>query len=122
MRRPEEALQRSVAAFLDVALPREAVWFHPPNGGARTKAEAGVFRATGVKPGVPDVVIIYRGRPLFIELKNPARRGHKNGGLSDAQVEMRERLTRAGAVYHVCYTLDEVIGFVRMMTETGDWG
>jgi hypothetical protein len=40
----------------------------------------------GVKPGVPDIFIVWRGRSIFIELK-----AHK-GSLSDAQKAMQQRL------------------------------
>ena len=47
--RPEEVLHRTVAAFLDVALPEGATWTTIEPGGYRTKAEAGIAKARGVK-------------------------------------------------------------------------
>nr|DAU67254.1 MAG TPA: Nuclease [Caudoviricetes sp.] len=52
--------------------PELNLMFHIPNGGKRSKAEAGRFRAEGVKSGVPDICLPvarcgYHG--LFIELK-----------------------------------------------------
>ena len=70
-KRAEDALQRDVARLLDYALPPDAVWFHAPNGGGRSKVEAAIFKGLGVKPGVPDLIILYRGRCLAIELKAP---------------------------------------------------
>lgn len=54
------------------AHPELKLLMHIPNGGARTKAEAGKFKAMGVKPGVPDLFLpvargVYHG--LWIELK-----------------------------------------------------
>lgn len=103
MKRPEEALQRTVAQYLDLALPKDAVWFHVPNGGGRSKAEAGVLKAMGVKAGVPDIYILHEGRSLFIELKPPKRY------LSKEQKEMTRRLLLAHARVDVCRSLDEVI-------------
>lgn len=62
--------------------PLLASIFHCPNGGGRSKAEAGILKAMGVKPGVPDFMLpfpsgLYAG--LAIELKSDA------GVLSDAQ-------------------------------------
>ncbi len=51
MKRPEQALHRAVAAFLDVALPDGAAWTTIEPGGYRTKAEAGIAKARGVKAG-----------------------------------------------------------------------
>lgn len=99
---PEEQLQRAVAAFLDVALPEDAVWFHVPNGGARTKAEAGIFKAMGVKAGVPDVLILWRGQLYCIELKAPGR------SLSPGQRDMRDRLLKSGAEWGLAKTVGEV--------------
>ena len=106
--RPEEALQRATASYLDLALPRDAVWFHPPNGGARSKAEAGIFKAMGVKPGVPDLIIIYRGRVVAIELKAPG------GTRSPAQKLMHARLSAAGALVYTATSIEEVESFLRV--------
>lgn len=46
--------------------------FHVPNGGGRSKAEAGRLKAAGVKPGVPDLLLPVRRGPYVgcaIELK-----------------------------------------------------
>ena len=105
--RPEEALQRSVAQYLDLALPEDAVWFHPPNGGARSKAEAGIFKAMGVKAGVPDIIIIWRARVFAIELKG------ERGKLSSAQKEMQFRFRMADARVSTARTIEEVEWILR---------
>jgi hypothetical protein len=100
--RPEEALQRSVAQYLDIALPEDAEWFAISNGFKRSKAEAGVAKAMGQKAGVPDVEIIHRGRAIFIELKAPGRK------LSERQHETTRSLVKAGAYVAMCSSLSEV--------------
>ncbi len=105
MNRPEERLQRQVAQYLDACLPPEAVWWHTPNQrGTRKKYEAQILKALGVKPGVPDCIIIYRGRAIFIELKAP------KGSLSVVQKDMRDRLTVAGGLWFEARTLEQVEG------------
>ena len=106
--RAEEQLQRAVAQYLDLVLPKDAVWFHVPNGGGRSKAEAGAFKAIGVKAGVPDIYILHRGRSLFIELKLPGR------SLSWAQLQMSDRLADAGAKFGLARSLDDVIAICRL--------
>ena len=60
------------AAFQSGRFPELALLYHVPNGGSRKKAEAGRFRAEGVKAGVPDLCLpVARGgfHGLYIELK-----------------------------------------------------
>jgi hypothetical protein len=108
-RRPEQALHRACAQFLDIALPSDACWFHPPNGGARSPVEAAIFKGLGVKAGVPDLVIVYRGRFIAIELKGP------NGRLTPAQKAMHGRLQGAGAVVTTAKSLEELAGFLAQL-------
>jgi hypothetical protein len=103
----EEQIQGAVAAYLDAALPPDAVYFHCPNGGHRHPAVAAKLKWLGVKPGVPDIFIVWRGRSIFIELK-----AHK-GSLSDAQKAMQQRLILSGAVvFEVARSVDEVEAFL----------
>jgi hypothetical protein len=39
------------------AITLEELLIHCPNGGARSKSEGGRFKAMGVKPGVPDILL-----------------------------------------------------------------
>lgn len=106
VKRHEQALQRQVAKLFDICLPAQCVWYAVPNGGFRTKAEAAIMKSTGTKAGVPDLCIIWRGRPHFIELKSP------NGRLSIAQHDMHLRLTLAGAIVITCTSLEGVVEFL----------
>ena len=103
---PEDRLQISVARFLDVALPDGAVWFAVPNGGSRDVREAAKLKAMGVKSGIPDLCIVYRGRVIFIELKTP------KGRTAPTQEAVMSALTMAGAVINVCRSLEDVQAFV----------
>lgn len=100
--RPEEQLHRAVAVYLNMVLPHDSVWFHIPLGGKRSKAEGGIFKAMGVKAGVPDIYILHRGRSYFIELKPKGRYASK------VQKDMMDNLGRAGAGVALCRSLDEV--------------
>ncbi len=103
--RPEEQLHRAIAEWLCWVEPH-AEWFHPPNGGARSKAEAGIFKAMGVMAGVPDLVFTLppHGRTAFVEIKVPG------GKLSPAQITFRNRWERAGALWAVACSFNDMAG------------
>ena len=98
----ESAIQIAVMQHLRLRA-RDAVAFHVPNGGARSKAAAGRFKAEGVEPGAPDVCIVFRGQFYGLELK--AARGR----VSPAQRVMHERLRAAGGHVAVAYGLDAAL-------------
>ena len=102
-RRHEEAsLQRAVHQYLSWALPADAVHFAIPNGLMRSKKAAARAQGEGVAAGVPDLCVIHRGRPLFVELK-AAR-----GVVSAAQRAMMGKLYYCGAEVLVCRGVPEV--------------
>lgn len=79
----EQATLFSWAKMQSGKHPELRLLFHIPNGGSRGKAEAGRFKAEGVKSGVPDLFLPtarYPWNGLFIELKR-----QKGGRVSDAQ-------------------------------------
>jgi hypothetical protein len=106
---PEAQLQRSLVEHLRWCAKAD-VWFaHIPNGGARTKAEAGIFKALGVRAGAPDLLIVRAGQALFLEVKAPGRK------LSPAQIECHDALRRAGAVVETADDIDAARAFLQRM-------
>lgn len=106
----EDDLHMTVAAYLDLALPKDAAWTTVEHGGKRGKREAGRLKAKGVKSGWPDILIIYRGRLICIELKAG------KGRLSKAQIAMQQRLTLAGAlVMSECRSLDAMVAVLEQI-------
>lgn len=80
--------------------PDLALMFHIPNGGLRSKSEAKRFKASGVKPGVPDIFLpVPRGQycGLFIEMKRI-----KGGRVSEEQSDWISRLEMQGYKCEVC--------------------
>lgn len=85
--------------------PELDMMFHVPNGGSRSKAEAGRFKAEGVKAGVPDICLPvprrhYHG--LFIEMKR-----REGGRLSPEQKAWLDKLTEQGYAAAVCRGWEE---------------
>lgn len=80
--------------------PELGLLFHIPNGGSRSKSEAGRFKAEGVKAGVPDLLLpVARGdkHGLFIELKRQA-----GGRVRPEQKVWLEKLREQGYEAVVC--------------------
>lgn len=104
MNHPEDQLHIAVATFLRLALDADdGMWFHPPNGGARSKREGGRFKQMGVLPGIPDLVFLLPdGRTGFIELKAPA------GRFQASQRIIHADLQRLGHRVAVCRSVEEV--------------
>ena len=96
----EQATLFSWAQMRTYWYPELTLMFHIPNGGKRSKAEAGRFRAEGVKSGVPDLCLpVPRGQyhGLYIEMKT------ESGHTSDEQEWWGERLQAQGYVWRVCH-------------------
>lgn len=100
----EADLHKTVAELLDWVLLPPAFWTTFPAGwGKLGKATAGTLNAAGLKPGFPDILIIFNGRATGLELKAP-------GGVpSKVQREMHLRLRGAGMMTYVCHSVEEVM-------------
>ena len=69
----EAQVQRAIAELLDTSPFFRGHWFHVPNE-RREKSHAVVLKREGVKPGVPDILVVrpsgrYVG--MALELKRP---------------------------------------------------
>jgi hypothetical protein len=105
MSRPEQILQQQVVNYLHT-IPSLVFW-HVPNGGGRSKAEGGIFKSMGVKPGVPDLHFILPGGKLgMIELKAG------KGKVSPAQQLFIDAAQGAGAQVFVCRSVEDVAATV----------
>lgn len=85
------------------------VYFAIPNGGKRPIQTARRLKRTGVKPGVPDLMICHphptAGHAgLFIELKRTF-----GGSLSEYQTEWLKKLNDKGYLAVMCKGADEAI-------------
>ena len=105
MNRPEEKLQRAAVQYLKLTLPSPWIFFAVPNGGARSKAEAGIFKALGVKAGVPDLIVFGpEARVICIEFKAPKP---AKASLSPAQKDTIAALGELGVPTLIVRRLDE---------------
>jgi hypothetical protein len=116
MKRPEEALHRAIVTHLRARLePPWMVW-HTPNGGGRSKAEAGILKALGVTAGMPDLFVLGPNRNLIgIEIKAPpkqlpsGRTSAAKAPLSEAQKLTIGAFCACGVPVIVVRDLDDAI-------------
>jgi hypothetical protein len=98
----EEAIHRAVVQWLRWQKPA-ALWFHCPNGEARSKATAGRLKAMGTLPGVPDLLFVTEGGTVkFIELKA------EGSYLRPPQKAFKQTVEALGCDYAVCRSLESV--------------
>lgn len=115
----EHVIQCAVAQFLDLALAGipDCIWWAVPNGGtfaSRTDKSSGKrvsiaavkAKREGLKPGVSDIMVLWGGRLICIELKTAT------GRQSPEQKEWADAATSAGAVYYVARSVQDVEEFL----------
>lgn len=106
--RAEDALQKQVCEYLDGALPLASWYCAIPNGAVlsgdakKRGMQMNRLKATGLKPGAPDLIIVWDGALLCLELKTAT------GKLNDNQKAVSDRLEIAGAHYTVARSIDEI--------------
>lgn len=94
----EDLNQIVIATYLrKLQIENDFIFFHIPNGGSRSKSEAGRFKAMGVLAGVPDLQIIAKNKAFFIELKT------NTGSLGKAQKELHPRIEALGFKIYTVY-------------------
>ena len=126
MNRPEEQLHRACVAYLRAALPKPWIVWHTPNGGGRSKAEAGILKAMGVLAGMPDLFVMGPNAMtlpyvIAIEFKAPPKRLRAGGvskarpRLSPAQMARQADLGACGVPYLVIDDMAEMVQALRAL-------
>lgn len=100
----EQIAVMSWAALMEGRYPELRLLHHIPNGGKRGKHEAAIFKAMGVKAGIPDLFLPCAREGchgLYVEMKAI------DGRPSKAQLEMLKALSCQGYKCVVCHGADE---------------
>ena len=106
MNSEEHEIQKAICEYLDI---RGVCYWAVPNGGKRSKAEAGRLKAEGVKSGVPDLTVVHDGMYYGLEVKKPITSTPK-GYLSKAQKERIKQIEDVGfGEVEVVYSVADVI-------------
>jgi hypothetical protein len=99
---PEYQLHKQVAQYLAVALPDNCFFTTIGHGGGG-RVRGAMLKGLHLVPGVPDILILFTGRAIFLELKTAT------GRLSESQKAVHNKITLCGHVVTTCRSLDEVI-------------
>lgn len=100
---PEADIQRAVFQHIRLRGVPGLFAFHVPNGGYRRPREAAILKGLGVTPGVPDIVLIHKGRCYGLELKA------KGGRPTDRQLSAMSAMDEAGAFVCIADGLDRAL-------------
>ena len=89
----------------------DCLHWHTPNEAKRSRWERRVQKAIGLLAGVPDIICCFGSREgfrmIFIELKV------KPNKLTPAQMAVATRLRCMGAVFQICYSIDDIRRLLR---------
>ncbi len=108
MIKTEDQLQAAVIMWYRNKFPMlRGTLFHVPNGGARGGLQAKLLKATGVHPGVADLLLMLEGKTYCIELKKPS-----GGWQSPNQEVWEEVITGQGFEYVILNDLDEIKRYI----------
>lgn len=108
----EHRIQCACVRWFALQYPQyHGLLFAVPNGGGRSKIEAGKLKAEGVVAGVSDLILLKPNRnyhALCIEMKKPGSAGRQ----SDRQKAWQQKVTDAGYLYVVCRSVEEFMTVV----------
>lgn len=103
----EAELQRAVVELLRLALPPGGIVHHSANevrgGGPDAHTRQAIAHGMGVHPGFADLLVLSRGRVVFLELKSA------RGRLSAAQVQFRDTVLAQGHGWALVRTPDDAL-------------
>ena len=105
MKKPSEhEVQSQILQYLAI----KQIFCYRSNAGAMSGSHKGKrwFVRFGL-PGSADIFAIKEGRAYAIEVKGP------KGKQSESQIEFQQRFERAGGVYVLAFSLDDVTGVLK---------
>jgi len=112
----EYQIQCQLAMILDQA---GLLWTATANGGKRDKRTASSLKKSGVKAGVPDILIFTPppngiGSGFALELKRPASEGKRKGSVSNSQRVWLQNLRSLGWRAEVAYGLEHALNILTL--------
>jgi hypothetical protein len=114
----EHSIQAAFFAWANLnkeTYPQLELMHSIPNGGHRSKSQAGKLKAEGVKAGVPDVFLPCARKGwngLYIEFKRPGTEKQKEGKLTKEQAKFAEMVKAENYYHFVAYSYGQAAQMV----------
>jgi len=106
----EDRLQQDCYIWFHNTYPKlRGLLFHVPNGGNRGGREGRKFKGMGVFPGVADLLFIYQGEIMAIELKT------KTGTQSKLQKYWETLVKSHGVYYYIVRDFEEFKSLITLI-------
>jgi len=90
--------------------------FHVPNGGSRNGIEGKQLQGAGVTPGVPDLLLIWKGTTHAIEAKIWDKKFEPKQGRSPEQIAIHTKWKTQGINVVMCFSAEEIVECVLAIT------
>jgi len=90
--------------------------FHVPNGGSRNGIEGKQLQGAGVTPGVPDLILIWKGSLHAIEAKIWEKQFEPKQGCSPEQIAIHAKWKTQGIKVHMAFCAEEIVDTVLAIT------
>ena len=104
MKFEEDRIQQSCVRYTRIQYP-EAILFHCNNSvysnGPTAQRRTARLKSMGMLPGVSDLILCFKGRTVFIELKTP------KGRQTEKQQEFENKAELNGFDYYLVRSFDE---------------
>ena len=111
----EDQIQADIFQYAWNHLPQtRRLLFAVPNGGNRDIREAKKLQATGVVPGIPDLIFVWKGRAYGIEVKKIS------GHVSANQQKVHETWAEDGAPVYVVWSAIQGIKVIEDILQYGN--
>ena len=110
-RHPFASEDKEQIAFVAWARPRCDLVWHTPNARQYSRRSWAYWKAMGVLPGIPDVMLFYRGVMFALEFKRPGEKP------SSGQRDVMKKLHELGVKVAVVYSCEEAKNFLMDNTQ-----
>jgi hypothetical protein len=100
----EDMIHKGAIQLLRMAAHPSLIFYHIPNGEARSAITGAKLKALGTLAGAADLgLVLPDGRAAFLEFKT------RTGRQSPEQREFQRRVINAGALYAVCRCHEDIV-------------